>query len=230
MSPPLCKACGVTACTQLESDNLQTVWQRESGYKWSWHSDLQAYWVLCLPCHRVAWPTDHRVRNRFSQPGWLYRSSRGSKGRVKLVSGVFFCLTDQSFSSKRLTKGAGQRSSGGNQGTWSIVSSVALSRRRMGRTTPPLKYQALFFCCSARRPKEGIRRKGYLRVPCRQLRPGTVKCPRPSPKPSETDSSATPLWKETAARERSLDSVEHLAGSASEDDNNCCGAHEPMSP
>ena len=93
MSPPLCKACGVTACTQLESDNLQTVWQRESGYKWSWHSDLQAYWVLCLPCHRVAWPTDHRVRNHFSQPGWLYRSSRGSKGRVKLVSGDFF-LTD----------------------------------------------------------------------------------------------------------------------------------------
>ena len=93
MSPPLCKACGVTACTQLENDNLQTVWQRESGYKWSWHSDLQAYWVLCLSCHRVAWPTDHRVRNRFSQPGWLYRSSRGSKGRVKLVSGDFY-LTD----------------------------------------------------------------------------------------------------------------------------------------
>ena len=93
MSPPLCKACGVTACTQLESANLQTVWQRDSGCKWSWHSDSQAYWVLCLPCHRVAWPTDHRVRNRFSQPGWHYRSSQGSKGKVKLVSGDFF-LTD----------------------------------------------------------------------------------------------------------------------------------------
>jgi len=91
MAPPLCRSCGVVHCTELERPNLRKVWKQEAEYKWFWHSDRQAYWALCLHCHRLAWPTDHRAANRFSQPRWMYWSRcRAVGGVCRLVSGDFY--------------------------------------------------------------------------------------------------------------------------------------------
>ena len=97
MAPPVCRACGATACTELANEKLRRTWKREPGLKWDWHTDHQAYWLVCLPCHLAAWAVDRRTNNRWSMPGWQYdgattRRARG--GRVRLVSGGDFYLTE----------------------------------------------------------------------------------------------------------------------------------------
>ena len=97
MAPPVCRACGATACTELANEKLRRTWKREQGLKWDWHTDNQAYWFVCLPCHLAAWAVDRRTNNRWSMPGWQYAGAaarRARGGRVRLVSGGDFYLTE----------------------------------------------------------------------------------------------------------------------------------------
>ena len=60
------------------------------GIKWRWISGLQAYWLLCLDCHKLLWPGDNRVNNRYSAP-WSLRSEALAKGSKRsLVAGDFY--------------------------------------------------------------------------------------------------------------------------------------------
>ena len=79
MGPPLCLSCKATTCTEIESRSLRHKWSCEDGFKWQWHNDQQAYWRMCLPCHRVHWPTDSRTRNRYSTPHPKRQSGSKSK-------------------------------------------------------------------------------------------------------------------------------------------------------
>ena len=48
---------------------MRAVWQGSENFKWSWlENGMQAYWSLCLECHRKAWPEDRRSNNRQSKP------------------------------------------------------------------------------------------------------------------------------------------------------------------
>ena len=89
MAPPKCLNCSRDS-TCLESAALRATWAAHEGVKWGWHTDEAAYWFLCLPCHRRAWPLDQRCENRHSRPWdaifpWYVRS-----GVRSLVVGDFY--------------------------------------------------------------------------------------------------------------------------------------------
>ena len=67
MAPPKCLLCDTDA-TELESARLRETWSEHEGVCWAWHTNATAYWLLCLPCHRAAWPADMRCQNGNSKP------------------------------------------------------------------------------------------------------------------------------------------------------------------
>jgi hypothetical protein len=89
-APPTCLLCDA-ATTELESPSLRTTWAEHEGVCWAWHTDTAAYWLLCLSCHRAAWPMDRRCGNRHSKP-WCHMSQQRSVrgGMNRLVSGDFY--------------------------------------------------------------------------------------------------------------------------------------------
>jgi len=89
MAPPICPGCG-TELTELESPALRRTWKKDEGFKWSWHSPVQAYWHLRQDCHQAAWPVDKRVSNRWSRPGDAWWPSLASSRRCRLVVGDFY--------------------------------------------------------------------------------------------------------------------------------------------
>ncbi len=87
MGPPRC-CCGQRHCAELVTAKARATWAEEQGAKWDWHSDRQAYWYLCLPCHKKFW-NDGRSKSPWSQPGrapWGFQVG----GRARLLSGDFY--------------------------------------------------------------------------------------------------------------------------------------------
>ena len=76
MAPPICKACGITVCTELESKTLRRTWRWEHGLKWRWHSDKQAYWVRTVLDPLRQRPLPDRPQTK--TPGRPSLSSAGS--------------------------------------------------------------------------------------------------------------------------------------------------------
>ena len=81
-----CMACLVTDATELEHPSLLATWAKYENIRWSWRGNLR-YWFLCLECHRRWWPSDFRVQNRWSCPGWLRQQRLMANGKTCLVSG-----------------------------------------------------------------------------------------------------------------------------------------------
>ena len=93
MAPPKCLLCDTDA-TELESARLRETWSEHEGVCWAWHTNATAYWMLCLPCHRAAWPADMRCQNGNSKP-WSHVQLQLSdrKGPHRLLAGDFFTTT-----------------------------------------------------------------------------------------------------------------------------------------
>ena len=65
---PLRCCCGQRDCAELVTAKARATWAEEQGAKWDWHSDRQAYWYLCPPCHKKFW-NDGQSKSPWSQPG-----------------------------------------------------------------------------------------------------------------------------------------------------------------
>ena len=90
MGPPMCPGCSFTSCTEL-SQELRKRWEESQGLKWHLlPSGTQAYWKLCLSCHRMAWPLDGRTSNRHSWPAEAL--IRRGRSKTRLVAGDFYVL------------------------------------------------------------------------------------------------------------------------------------------
>ena len=56
---PRCPGCSGRRGLAILSQELRSQWERFETICWSWRSDRQAYWHLCVPCHNQvyeAWP------------------------------------------------------------------------------------------------------------------------------------------------------------------------------
>jgi hypothetical protein len=91
MGPQKCGGpCGVDKVTgELENAPLREKWSADEGVKWEWRaSECQttscAWWRLCVPCHRLAWPLDRRNRNGSSCP-WERMCEARARDRRKGV-------------------------------------------------------------------------------------------------------------------------------------------------
>ena len=62
MGPQPCPGpCTDGTLTELAAETVRSKWAQSEGVKWEWRtSDVQhtkcAWWRLCVPCHRLAWP------------------------------------------------------------------------------------------------------------------------------------------------------------------------------
>ena len=87
MAPQTCPGCGRLARTELETLQLRSKWARWEGLNVDWIGSL-AWWNLCAPCHKMAWPGDMR------QQGPTTGLLRISRQRLLGVRAVRLCLGD----------------------------------------------------------------------------------------------------------------------------------------
>jgi hypothetical protein len=99
MGPQPCPdQCAKGTLSELASETSRSKWAHSEGVKWEWRtSEVQhtkcAWWRLCVPCHRLAWPLDRRNRNGSSLP-WeslcATRPGDRQKGVVQRSAGDFW--------------------------------------------------------------------------------------------------------------------------------------------
>ena len=92
---------GASCLPRVWRNRLRIAGQREApqdleARAWlrvEWHTDRQAYWFVCLPCHLAAWAVGRRTNIQWPTPGWQYAGAaarRARGGRVRLASGYFY--------------------------------------------------------------------------------------------------------------------------------------------
>ena len=79
MGPPSCH-CGRFNLTALETEDLRQTWAEWEGLKWSWYTKSQAYWHLCLSCHRSC--------RKLSENGVAWQRIPGRKAQVAFRLGI----------------------------------------------------------------------------------------------------------------------------------------------
>ena len=94
---PTCQ-CG-THLTDLRTFEEQMRWAERLGGSWDWNENGRADWFYCLGCHRLLWPNDKRINNRYSRPApkWLHMCVPMALANRRLVGGDLLKEAKSSF-------------------------------------------------------------------------------------------------------------------------------------
>jgi len=93
MAPPRCAGCQKHDVSELRTEEMRAKWAASEGVKWR-RLGKTTHWLLCLECHRKAWPADNRCNNRHCKPGeWVVWPLTAGRTCVNTMGGKFFLTT-----------------------------------------------------------------------------------------------------------------------------------------